>query len=78
MSPSFRAPLQNVESHLNWGYRANLAARACAGLDLPADVAEGAVKKLVEAANSFLAIGFETGNEGDDLRAALAALGVPK
>ena len=47
---------------------------ACAGLDLPADVKEGAVKRLVGEVQSFLAIGHELSNEGDDLRAALREL----
>lgn len=48
--------------------------RACAGLDLPADVPEGAVLRLVEAAEEFL---FRYGCDptSEKLRAALRELG---
>lgn len=60
----------------------SLADRACAGLDLPADVPEGAVKRLVEAAKrvetvthgSMIEKGFPTAFK--NLRAALRELGV--
>lgn len=58
--------------------RARKADRACAGLTLPADVKEGAVKRLVEAARILVQseTEFEVDKGLEAARAALRELGV--